>query len=155
MEKQKPVCFRCGTCCRSSYAIIPKTEESDLSTDHLNYLEEKYGWDYFEKYFEENSIFLQPDSNLQDEEIYSKKTPCKWMFQEHYEINGKNVFISPSKCMLYNKRSSTCINYKDDIWCDTGIRLWKHHQDNGHKIPDEILELLKLHPDFEKYFPEK
>lgn len=156
MKKTKPVCFRCGYCCRGSFAIIPKTKNSDLSRTHFEYLEEKYGIDFAKNYIAKNSESLyQIHLANKTGELPKYKLPCKWLVQEYFEVSGEYAKLSPSSCKVYGKRSGTCTNYKKGKWCNIGIYLWKLHQDSGNEIPEEILKLLKQHPDYKEYFSGK
>lgn len=156
MEKTKPVCLRCGYCCRGSFAIIPKTENSDLSKTHFEYLEKKHGKEYVRKYIAKNSESLyQIHLATKIQNLPKYKLACKWLIQDYFEISDHYAKLSPSSCKVYDKRSGICTNYKKGIWCNIGISLWKLHQESGNKIPEEILKLLKQHPDYREYFPEK
>ena len=48
MSEIKPICMRCGYCCRGFFAVIPKNETSNLSEDYLDQLDYSEQMDYID-----------------------------------------------------------------------------------------------------------
>ena len=83
-------CHRCGTCCQSFLATIPKYNESNLSPGFLKNLGEMHGQAYVKKYWKENS------------EPQEKR--CKWL---------KDEPDGTTTCTAYNRRSSECADFPE------------------------------------------
>lgn|GEM_PF-3626519 len=83
-------CHRCGTCCRSFLATIPKYETSDLSPGFLRGLREEFGEEYAAEYWRKNS------------EKQEKR--CKWLRDE---ADGT------TSCAAYARRSAECADFPE------------------------------------------
>lgn len=82
------VCYRCGTCCRGFFAVVPKTEDVDLSPEFLERLSQEKSMKEIAEYISENS---QPMG-----------ATCVWL---GYNEDGAAF------CKVYEHRSADCRNY--------------------------------------------
>ena len=95
--ESKAECYRCGTCCRGYFAIVPKYFDADISPSNVEFIEIMYGYTYLKDYLEEYSEFCV--------------SRCKWL------VDNEDGTTS---CAVYERRSSSCRNYPDNDVCRIG-----------------------------------
>lgn len=116
-------CYRCGSCCKGTINLIPKTENSNLSPKFIIELIEEKGLSETYDYIDNNTEEMGPI--------------CKWLKQ-----NSPN---EKACCLVYNLRGSSCIDYDSD-YCNVGFNYWVNLIRQGLTIPIDIFEEIRKHP---------
>lgn len=101
-ERQPVKCYRCGYCCKTSIAIVPKTETSDISPEKLSTME----WDACQKYLDEHSMGIEGN--------------CPWLVNMP---DGKTT-----ACKVHDLRGSCCRDYPD-AGLQTHCHIGKHRME--------------------------
>ena len=83
-------CYRCGSCCQTPFATVPKDISSNLSPTFLKNLKVKKGEKAVIDYFDNNGVL--PDGR------------CHWL---------KNEPDGTTTCLAYDRRGDDCRNYPD------------------------------------------
>ncbi|MNV70714.1 Flagellin N-methylase [compost metagenome] len=113
-------CLRCGSCCSGMFAIVPKTENSDLSPSCM----EKVPYESLDDYIETNG---EPMG-----------TPCKWL--------KRDTKTTEAFCTVHEKRSTHCRMHPEHIvgsnYCHTGLYYWRERHLEGLPVPDGVLTIL-------------
>lgn len=127
----EPTCFRCGSCCKNYFCLVPKYKDSNLSEEFLSKYADEHGYEEMQKYIADNTI--------------PQGEKCIWLTEDETGI---------CTCTAYMRRAEMCVNHNHDNWCNIGLSTWHRRYKQGNKIPEEIMVLLKQHPWYKKIFEE-
>lgn len=105
-------CYRCGSCCKATVAMVPATKESDISPDLIESLYKSHCSDYVNDYLDKHSMFAGGGR-------------CQWLIDEE---DGTTT------CAVHDKRGSDCRNYPDPTSGSTYCKVGKMYSDMGFKL---------------------
>jgi Fe-S-cluster containining protein len=112
------ICLRSGGCCSGYFALVPKTETSDLSPTNLESMEDAIS------YIEEHSEGMGK--------------PCKWLIRDEV--------TTEATCKVHTLKSSMCIDYPEYMvgnkYCGMGLAYWSDRKERGLPIPSSVTEIL-------------